>query len=45
MTPNSFGLKDRYVFVEITVLVWNPPYYYGDIVKKVITTSQNAINR
>ena len=31
LTPNSFGLKDRCVFVQTTVPIWNPPHYNGDI--------------
>ena len=37
MTLNSFGLKYMCVFIQITLLIWNSPYYYGDIVKKMIT--------
>ena len=33
-SPNSVGLKDKYVFVKSTVLIKNPPYYNGDIVEK-----------
>ena len=36
MTTNSIGLKDECVFVQNTVLFLNPPYYSGDIKKKVI---------
>ena len=32
--PNSVGLKDKHVFVKTAVLIWNPPYYNGDIVEK-----------
>ena len=38
MSPNSVGLRDKYVFVKSTVLIKNPPYYNGDIVEKKITT-------
>ena len=38
MSPNSIGLKNEYVFVKTDVLIWNPPYYYGDIVEKEIIT-------
>ena len=34
MSPNSVGLKDKYVFVKSTVLIKNPPYYNEDIVEK-----------
>ena len=34
MTPKSFGLKKSCVFVQTTVLIWNSPDYYGDIVKE-----------
>ena len=34
MSPNSVGLKDKHVFVKTAVLIWNPPYYNGDIVEK-----------
>ena len=34
VSPNSVGLKDKYVFVKSTVLIKNPPYYNGDIVEK-----------
>ena len=34
MSPNSVGLKDKYVFVKSTVLIKNPPFYNGDIVEK-----------
>ena len=41
MSPNSVGLKDKYVFVKSTVLIKYPPYYNGDIVeKKIITISE-----
>ena len=42
MSPNSLGLKDKYVFVKSTVLIKNPPYYNGDIVenKEIITISE-----
>ena len=36
MTTNSICLKDECVFVQNTVLFLNPPYYSGDIKKKVI---------
>ena len=34
MSPNSVGLKTKYVFVKTAVLILNPPYYNGDIVEK-----------
>ena len=34
MSPNSVNLKDKHVFVKTAVLIWNPPYYNGDIVEK-----------
>ena len=34
MSQDSVGLKDKYVFVITTVLIWNPTYCYGDIVEK-----------
>ena len=34
MNPNSVGLKDKHVFVKTAVLIWNPPYYNGDIIEK-----------
>ena len=33
MSPNSTGLKEKYGFDKTVVLIWNPPYYYGDIVE------------
>ena len=38
MNPNSVGLKNKYVFVKTAVVIWNPPYYNGDIVEKEIIT-------
>ena len=34
MSPNSVGLKDKHAFVKTALLIWNPPYYNGDIVEK-----------
>ena len=34
MNPNSIGMKYKDVFVKTAVLIWNPPYYNGDIVEK-----------
>ena len=34
MAPNSIGLKDERDFVQTTVLIWNPSYWYVDTVNE-----------
>ena len=34
MNTNRIGLKNEWVCVQITVLFYNPLYYYGDVVNE-----------
>ena len=34
MNPGNVGLKDKHMFAKTAVLIWNPPYYNGDIIEK-----------